>query len=356
MLFPYIFVEHDICKLNTWIEYLFTEVWCKAELDYSLELLSGCPELKNIAEQEAYKENPDKKAKDYITGPISMIYDLFKTELDVKQRNKLRKLFLKSRNIEKGLSREKYYSILTTDDIKQFSEKLASELHIFYVNLFDSVLDLAVVRNQNGTLKNHYDEFIKINKVGICPFCGVSTLRSYRMTGHEAYDHYLPKENYSTYAINFRNLVPSCHDCNSIHKLRNSPIINSLTNINTKAYYPYSKKILNFNVEIKVDITHYRDFEHDNIQLKFIANNKIEQEKVNTWSDLYNIDSRYKDHLTNDSKGKYWLVYMLEELKSDNDRNTELQRLVKAYDKKKFSGENLLKTPFLSACKKEGIY
>lgn len=356
MLFPYKFIEHDICKLNTWIEYLFTEVWCKAELDYSLDLLNGCPELKNIAEIEAYKEDPAKKPKDYITGPISMIYDLFKTELDIKQRNKLRKIFLKSRNIEKGLEGQKYYFILTTDDLNQYSEKLATELHTFYVNLFDSVLDLSVVRNQNGTLKNHYDEFVRINNAGICPFCGISTLRSYMMDGHEAYDHFLPKENYSSYSINFKNLVPCCHDCNSIHKLRKSPIGSRTTGTSNRAYYPYANKLMNFKINITVNISHYKEYEHDHISLNFVANKKIEQEKVNAWSNLYNIDKRYKDHLTNGAKGKYWLLHMLEELDNDEDRMKELERLTKIYDKKKFDGENLLKTPFLLACKKEGIY
>ncbi|MBP1682539.1 MAG: hypothetical protein H6Q27_102 [Ignavibacteriaceae bacterium] len=81
MLFSYKYINHDITRLQDWIDFLFINVWCNASEEYSLELLNGCPELKEIAEEEAWKEDPTKKAKDYITGPISVIYDLFRATI-----------------------------------------------------------------------------------------------------------------------------------------------------------------------------------------------------------------------------------------------------------------------------------
>lgn len=354
MLFPYKFIEHDICRLNNWIDFLFTEVWCRASEDYSLELLNGCPELKKIAEEEAWKEDPSMKAKDYITGPISVIYDLFKTELNEKQRNVLRKKFIKSRNLEKVLLHSKYNNVLENNYIESLSPRLAKNLYDFYTNLFDNVLNLAVIRDRNGTLKNHYDAFVKINNAGICPFCGINTIRSYEMAGHEAYDHFLPKEKYATYSINFKNLVPTCLNCNSIHKLRKSPIFNSGNNL--KAFYPYSNKILDINIICNVNINSYKVYGHEHLTIRFKGKNKIDQDMINTWNFIYNIEARYKDQLTNNNKGKYWLVKMIDEIDSNDIREKELLRLTKNYSKNKFKGDNLLKVPFLIACKKEGVF
>ena len=101
MLFPYKYINHDITRLQDWIDFLFIHVWCNAKEEYSLELLNGCPELKKIPEEEAWKEDQTKKAKDYITGPISVIYDLFKDELNHSQRKQIKKWYKRSRNLEK---------------------------------------------------------------------------------------------------------------------------------------------------------------------------------------------------------------------------------------------------------------
>ena len=42
----------------------------------------------------------------------------------------------------------------------------------------------------------------------------------------EAYDHYLPKVLYPFNSINFRNLAPACHECNSTYKLGKDPAHN----------------------------------------------------------------------------------------------------------------------------------
>ncbi|UFH33470.1 hypothetical protein LNP04_07110 [Chryseobacterium sp. C-71] len=356
MLFPYKFVEHNICRLNDWIEFLFTEVWCNADEEYSLDLLNGCPDLKKVAEEEAWKEDPSMKPNDYITGPISVIYDLFKTELDGKQRKTLRKKFIKSRNLEKVLFHSKYYDVLENTYIESLSPILAKNLYDFYTNLFDNVLNLTVIKDRNGTLKNHYDAFVKINTAGICPFCGINTIRSYEMAGHEAYDHFLPKEKYATYSINFKNLVPTCHDCNSIHKLRKSPIFDFKVGQNLRAFYPYSQNALDVDIICNVNIKNYKDYGHRHLTINFKGKSRFEQDKINTWTNIYNTETRYKDHLTNESKGKYWLVQMLDELEKQTDRDKEIARLVKNYDRNKFKGDNLLKVPFLKACRTEGLF
>src|SRR5690606_33944853 len=148
-----------------------------------------------------------------------------------------------------------------------------------------------------------------------------NALRSYEMEGHEAYDHYLPKETYPTYSIYFKNLVPTCHSCNSIHKLRQSPIISKCKQ---KAIFPYSLNTPEVELKIKVNISNYSEFEHTHLDIGVSSNKEID--KVRTWFKLYNIEKRYKDELTNEGSGKYWLFNFLEELPEEL-RESEFQRL-----------------------------
>jgi hypothetical protein len=351
MLFPYKYIRHDITRLQDWLDFLFLNVWCNADDEYSLDLLNGCPELRKVAEEEAWKEDPNKRAKDYITGPIAVIYDIFKSELNKQQKKQIRRWYKRSRNLEKVFDNENLYNPISKKAFEKYSTNLAKELYGFYGDLFDHVLDLAIIRNKNGTLENHYKEFIKVNDNGICPFCGLSTLRSYEMDGHEAYDHYLPKEKYPTYAVNFSNLVPACHDCNSIHKLRESPILSKKLH-KQKAFNPYGKDIFEINFKIKVAIKDYKEYKHDHITIGITS--KKNNDRVRTWAELYNIQKRYKDELTNNGSGKYWLVEFIEELPKEA-RDKELIRLAEKLKNSKFKNKNFLKVPFVLACKDEGL-
>lgn len=278
---------------------------------------------------------------------------MFKDELNDAQRKQIKKWYKRSRNLDNICNNVKLYNPISIHVFEKYSLKLAEELYSFYKNLFDHALTLAVIKNNNGTLENHYKEFIKLNNRGICPFCGLSTLRSYEMKGHEAYDHFLPKETYPTYSVNFSNLVPTCHDCNSIHKLRNSPIVFKNNN-KQKVIFPYSSKTPDIDFKIKVNISNYQEYEHRHLSIAISS--KVEIEKVRTWFKLYNIEKRYKDELTNEGSGKYWLVQFIDELANNEDRETELKRLPEKLIKSKYKDKNFLKVPFILACREEGLF
>lgn len=354
MLFTYKYIDHNINHLQDWIDFLFIKVWCNAnkKVQYNFELFNKCPELKNIIEKEEYKTDPTVKEIDYITGPIREIYEEFQ-KLSNKEKVYLSRRYKQSRNIEKICDNQKIFNPISKQLIKRISPNLADLIYKFYVKLYEKGLDLAVIKNQNGNLKTHYDAFVRINSKGICPFCGIDTLRSYEMKGHEAYDHYLPKEKYPLYSINLKNLVPSCHNCNSTYKSRDIPILSKDKKNRRKAFYPYSNKDINIKLKIKVTINDYKFYEHSNIEIDFISDNN--KERVDTWKETYNIESRYKDFLTNENKGKYWLVHYLEEL-PEGLRKTELERIPKDLIKSPFRGDNFIKVPFLLGCEDAGIF
>lgn len=354
MLFPYIYIEHNINNLQLWIDFLFINVWCNADKkrDYSFDLFDKCPELKNIILKEEYKTDPNVREEDYITGPIREIYEEFQ-KLSLLQKKQLKKWYKRSKELEKICNNEKLYNPISKATLSKYSPNLADKIYKFYVKLYEKGLDLAVIKNQNGNLKKHYDDFVKINSKGICPFCGIDILRSYEMKGHEAYDHYLPKEKYPLYAINFKNLVPTCHDCNSTYKSRDIPILSSNRQNKRIAFYPYAKEKIDIKLKIKVDIVDYKFYEHSNISIDFESD--CNKEKVKTWKETYDIETRYKDYLTNNSRGKYWLFNYIEEM-PPHIRNWELTNLPKSLENNPFRGDNFIKVPFLLGCNEAGLF
>ena len=101
-----------------------------------------------------------------------------------------------------------------------------------------------------------------------------------------------------------------------------------------------------------MDISNYKEYEHRHIDISISS--KHDFEKVKVWAKLYNIHNRYKDELTNEGSGKYWLVNFLEELPIAA-RETEFQRLPEKLVKSKYKDKNFLKVPFLQACRAEGL-
>ena len=99
-------------------------------------------------------------------------------------------------------------------------------------------------------------------------------------------------------------------------------------------------------------IADYKEYEHEHIDIS--VSSKTEIEKVRTWFKLYNIEKRYKDELTNEGSGKYWLLSFLEELPVAS-RETEFQRLSEKLVNSKYKDKNFIKIAFLQACRAEGI-
>lgn len=69
------------------------------------------------------------------------------------------------------------------------------------VNLFERGLQA-----KNGPGRWFYEEVASAAPNEQCPYCGERRV--------ESIDHYLPKTDYSTLAVDPRNLVPACSDCN----------------------------------------------------------------------------------------------------------------------------------------------
>ncbi len=237
---------------------------------------------------------------------------------------------------------------------------MSEQLAAFFKGLYSqTLLGLKAVQDKVGDIDNHYDTFMGTNKVGKCPFCGISDLKGIYHTKREAYDHYLPKALYPFNSINFHNLVPACHECNSSYKTSKDPAFTPKDPAGAthrrKVFYPFARPGHSIDITInlrKPDVDHLAP---EDVQMNFgpaaIA------EEIETWKDVYGIEERYKAKCCTESDGKYWLTQVLDEWKEDGRAPADfLTTLKRQTIKSPFAGDNFLKSAFLEGCNRAGLF
>ncbi|HYF68751.1 MAG TPA: hypothetical protein VD884_11475 [Ohtaekwangia sp.] len=159
--------------------------------------------------------------------------------------------------------------------------------------------------------QSHYKKFIEENfdgHEGICPFCGLSSIKGNDHSKLEAYDHFIPKGTYPFNSINFKNLAPMCHECNSSYKLELNPVANidPLTKgtVRRKAFYPYSKVYWKIEIAIELKNPDLKSLQKEEIEIvpKCISR----EEEIESWMDAFGIEERYRAKLLGKHAGKKW--------------------------------------------------
>ncbi|MEL6560102.1 MAG: hypothetical protein AAFQ94_18070 [Bacteroidota bacterium] len=328
MLFTYKYIDnHPIYKLQEWIDHLFLEVWCKADaaVDFDIDMLED--DLKEIT---LAIDHDERIKTDYFYGPIQEVYKLFQG-FDAHTKTLLAKAYRHNNAVEdlcgqNGDCQPFYFKELTA-----ISEPLHKALYNFNKHLFESVIKLKVVQEKLGcTMQDHYNDFMEENDEGKCPFCGIGDMKGIYESRREAYDHYLPKGLYPFSAINFRNLVPMCNDCNSAYKLSKDPLYNKEKKMRRKAFYPFA---VNKHPKIEIKLGFKKQFTDDtqpeDLDIQLAA--KDADEELSTWNDLFGIEERYKAKCLKKNEGKYWMQRILDEWRfysTDPDSNTSIDRIV----------------------------
>lgn len=332
MLFPYKFTPHVLDKLHQYIAHTVLEVWCKANGPFSITLLHKDfqPLVKAVA----------KNKNDYLLKPIKAIYRHFEP-ISPADKKKIARGF-KSNNQIEGLC-DGSIRPMRYEDIEKISKPLATELNPFFKNLYTKLLGLKVIKDGCGELKEHYEKFMYTNDNGKCPFCGLLDIKSELLRVRDAYDHYLPKDIYPFNSINFKNLVPACHTCNSSYKLVNDPIREKTTLKRRKAFYPFARKIPAYKIGVSIDKIDSRNHKKNKLSVSFSS--VAAKAEVAGWADVYGIRERYTDKCSS-KDSKYWLKQMLDERM--NKPGFDLRKYIRARKKDPAYLEyNFLRIPFL---------
>lgn len=351
MLFTYIYVPHAMDKMQEFIDFIFFEVWCSAPNngEFRHELFDENAELMELMEAFYYS---DTKGSDFFYGHVERIYGLFST-LTQPQIDQLQQFYLANNAIEKVCANDPAARSIQYKDLIAMHPELGKLMASFYRGLYDnSFLGLTAVKALTGDLKDHNKQFFAVNNIGKCPFCGISDLKGIHHTRREAYDHFLPKYRYPFNSINFLNLAPACHDCNSSYKLSKDPAHNAAGR--RKSFFPYSKE--NYNIEVTVNINK-PDIDHltpADIQLTFGP--AATGEEIETWKEVYGIDERYKAKCC-DGDAKDWL----EQIRIFRDASglapeTSIAMVQQQTVNAPVANSNFLKLAFLEGCQRAGLF
>jgi len=193
---------------------------------------------------------------------------------------------------------------------------------------------------------------MQVNTTGKCPFCGLSDIKGVHHTKREAYDHYLPKALYPFNSINFRNLAPACHECNSTYKLSKDPAHNAAGR--RKAFYPYATGGHDIEKTIELSASDIDRFTPGDIQLTFGPD--AVHEEIETWKEMYGIDERYKAKCCG-SDAKDWLEQV--RILRDTHGITPAVSLATVHqqtEKTPIANSNFLKKAFLEGCQRAGLF
>ncbi|MEA9829783.1 hypothetical protein VDG09_19365 [Xanthomonas campestris pv. raphani] len=353
MLFPYIYVHHKMEKMQAFIDFIFYEVWCKAPIGLAFhpDLFGGNPELKEVMVEFGFSAKAPTRGKAFYKD-TEAIYELF-ASLTAQQVDQFKRWYQSNNDLEKVCANDASTCLARYTDIAVNHQDLAAQLGTFFKGLYSqSLLDLTALRAKIGEIDDHYLKFVQTNTSGICPFCGISNIKGEHHSKREAYDHYLPKSLYPFNSINFRNLAPVCHECNSAYKGIKDPAYNSAGR--RKAFYSFVAEAS--AIEIKVTLQHsdIENLKPADVQMQFGPS--AINEELETWKDVYGIEERYKAKICGENEGKYWLTQVLDECRAYGKQSSDILAMrAEQAQSRPYADCNFLRKPFLDACQLIGI-
>lgn len=287
MLKVYRPIDHKIKDVQKLIEFLVFEVWCKADRKLCKTHLNN--DIKNIYQKEEYG---------WFKDSIDDIYKLFR-KLDQNEKNIFRQIFINNNEIEKLCN-----GTNTPIYINTFNPVIRKAIVDFFSELYVKFLGWKYIKDNYGSKKVYYDNLVsKKNKFIECPCCGYGDIKTRYSKGHSPYDHYLPQKYYPLSSINFENLVPLCHICNSDYK-GEKDIIKNKANV----VFPFSnihskiELIINFDGSKIHQLITFDD--DDNFEKKiFDINFNIKSNEIESWDRVFDIKDRYQGKIADNRVG-----------------------------------------------------
>lgn len=364
MLFAYAYVPHSMEKMQDFIDFIFFEVWCKAPDSgrFGLHLFVGNAELSQVVTAFHYS---DAKGANFFNGHVQRIYSLFAI-LQPAQIQQLKNWYCGNNDLERACTNDPTNLLVRYTDLKPQYPDLHDQLALFFKGLYDqSLLSLKALRDVIGEIDDHYTNFAKANGLGKCPFCGLNDLLGEYHSKREAYDHYLPKSIYPFNTINFRNLIPACHHCNSSYKGSKdsayAPKDPCGIRVRRKLFYPFSTQPYRIDLKITLQHADHEKLVHEDIALTFGPPELIEQ--IEAWKEIYGIEERYRAKLCG-ADAKAWAVEVLDEWRwyqeTDGKEGRQprefLQAVARHAERSPYTNTNFLKSGYLHACTTVGIF
>lgn len=319
MIYTYTYMPHRIDGFHSEIAHFFEELFNNNPLNYSEALLT-----KDFTEAI--------KASGKFIGYLESIVVAY-NKLDAKVKGEVTNAFANNSDI-KNLCNDITcnapikYSEISNGDFRDLLKE-------FFNYLWRVYPFVDAVENKYGTKQEHFNAFIKQpNQIGkVCPFCGIHGLKPPSDSDDEknrnAYDHFLAKGLYPFVSINFENLGPVCHECNSDEKGEYDILYNGVDRALFRYPYDVSYKKEDLMVTIAPKEQHNKnnfktllnDIDWD-IAITLAGN---DDPSLNSWSNAFNIKTRYKKYLKTHQLN-WFETFVLSRYKSDKEDGISFQR------------------------------
>jgi len=188
---------------------------------------------------------------------------------------------------------------------------IRTQVESLYDNLWgeNKILGYKKVEDKCGTLLSHFKKFREKNEFAVCPFCGLDSLSVKSDDGKDDYDHYLPKSKYPFISVNFENLLPMCHNCNSKRKGQvDTPFIDDTTT-QRPLYYPLDTATPNHEIKLGITSTDTDLSDVTKWTLTIACEPAANGLKKKSWEEIFKIEKRYKSIIADESK--VWLQWIM---------------------------------------------
>jgi hypothetical protein len=259
--------------------------------DVPLEFLTNAQLSKTCSDtlvpkwfKPVYNRCPGVKAK------FETLYKAFK-RLNKAKQSELISIYTASKNIQK------ICSDLTNiyKGVDKYDKTLRKPLKNLFEFLFNETVGTAVFRtNANMHIDDHYTLFQEKNNVHVCPFCGLESYPNPEFRRAE-YDHYLPISIYPWLGVNFNNLVPMGDHCNGKKNATNLLYSDYTIDKRRLVWYPY--EWINHSVTLKCKKKPTLADMRGEWEIIFKAKSAMNQDKINTWIEVFEITSRFNNHI-----------------------------------------------------------
>mgnify|MGYP003381291905 CR=1 FL=1 len=175
-------------------------------------------------------------------------------------------------------------------------DSLSAPLKEFATHLFSQTAKLVnVVAACGESVMDHYSRYAAHEPPGngnVCGMCGTEYLAQFRANVEASeqwrapYDHLLAKDTYPILAVHPENLIPVCVTCNSKAKLRKD-LLHDGRGLRRRCFDPWGE-CAHDRVDLAPDFGNVSP----TVSLTMTGLTASEQDKLNTWDDVYRIKER----------------------------------------------------------------
>lgn len=236
--------------------------------------------------------------------------------LSTPQKNRVKVAFDTNNQIQ-ALCEGKFKPVTYSNLESNFAKALKN----FSEMLWEDYSHNLKIKAKCGSVKDHFNAFVSPThqEAKLCPFCGLTGLKPEGNNHRDAYDHYLAKSIYPFTSMNFYNLIPACHECNSLEKGDHLVLFNKKNKRPQHVFYPFDTKHRTEKLSLEI-IPKVGSRKSANSQLlkknkwecSITYDGKIDQ-KIESWNDIYGIHSRNEKFLR--SYESTWFNWILDRYK-----------------------------------------